>query len=357
MLGVVWCRRVRRAWARDERGQALVEAAIVMPLMVFFILGVIQMAMVQHARIMTEYAAFNAARAGIVWNADRLLMENAALISLMPTYEGIKDEILDPMTMLRHIAQRALLYQVNRRLSQAVGLVRDGADSLISQLPIGSGPLGTLSDVVLNVAERYADSAAGNAIGQALGADDDSMVRVDIINPSVFGVLGGAASNAVNTAVPGAVGAVGGSAVGGLFGGRPFQGSSLEIDFDDFEQRSNTRLTIRVRYMYMMRVPFANWVIHTAWMAGQAGKQLYGAIWNPQQNAPGETGLRNFSNYRNEPPGGFGFISPGAILNNIDQHDVKASAKLADEGVYVIPLNATYTMRMQSNVYKRSLQL
>ena len=59
----------------------MVESAIVMPLMVFIILGVIQLSMIQHARIMTEYAAYNAARAGIVWNGDPWVMENAAIIS------------------------------------------------------------------------------------------------------------------------------------------------------------------------------------------------------------------------------------------------------------------------------------
>lgn len=63
----------------------MIEAAIVLPAMIFLVLTIIQLTMVQHARIMTEYAAFAAARAGIVYNADRRAMERAAGIALLPT--------------------------------------------------------------------------------------------------------------------------------------------------------------------------------------------------------------------------------------------------------------------------------
>jgi hypothetical protein len=68
-----------------ESGQAVVEAAIVMPAMVFLILVLLQLTMVQHARIMTDYAAYCAARAGIVYNADNTAMQQAATIALLPT--------------------------------------------------------------------------------------------------------------------------------------------------------------------------------------------------------------------------------------------------------------------------------
>ena len=63
--------RLRRLW-RDEDGQALVEGALVLPAMTFLVIGIIQLVMIQHARVMTEYAAYQAVRAGIVHNADRL---------------------------------------------------------------------------------------------------------------------------------------------------------------------------------------------------------------------------------------------------------------------------------------------
>jgi hypothetical protein len=292
----------------------MVESAMVIPLMTFLILGIIQLVMIQHAKIMTEYAAFNAARAGIVWNADQIIMENAAIISLLPTYEGLfsESDLGNPSQMLKRILQRALLYQVNRRLPQAIDLLRNGANQIISQIPLPNQAQDYLTDNVddlLNQAEAAADTALRNAITGALGKDASaSMVAITVLNPTqeTFGQRG------------------------------------RELDFDDFEQRDATRLTIRVRYYYMMRIPFANWVIHQAWLAGRSGQQLYGAIWNPQADSPEETGFRDVQE-----------VQPF----NLDDPDLQRAEALAEQGVYMIPLYATYTMRMQSNPYKQSLQV
>jgi hypothetical protein len=53
--------------------------------MTFLTLGIIQLTLVQQARIMTEYAAFCAARAGVVFNGDPDAMKQAALVALAPT--------------------------------------------------------------------------------------------------------------------------------------------------------------------------------------------------------------------------------------------------------------------------------
>ena len=70
---------------REESGQAIVEAAFVLPAMIFLILCAIQLAQIQQARILAEYAAFNAARAGIVHNGDPEVMRSAALLSVLPS--------------------------------------------------------------------------------------------------------------------------------------------------------------------------------------------------------------------------------------------------------------------------------
>jgi hypothetical protein len=70
---------------RPQRGQAMVESAIVFPILIFTVLGIIQLTLVHQARIMLEYAAFSAARAGAVWNADPAVMESAAVFALLPT--------------------------------------------------------------------------------------------------------------------------------------------------------------------------------------------------------------------------------------------------------------------------------
>jgi len=311
-LSLAWA-LARRRLHRDERGQAVVESAIVIPLMTFLILGMIQLVMIQHARIMTEYAAFNAARAGIVWNADKIIMESAAIISLLPTYEGLfkQSDLGNPLQMLKRIAQRALLYQVNRRLPQAIDLLKNGTGQIINKLPIpgkGKDKINEQKDKLLDKAEELADQALREAITKALGAGDDRLVTITVLSPTE-----------------------------GTFGQRGRE----NFDFDDPNTREQTRLSIEVRYLYMMRVPFANWVIHQAWLAGMAGKQLYGAVWNPQET-PGETGLRSVS-----PPTANAYNDP--LLGKLDG--------LAQQGVYMVPLHATYTMRMQSNPYKQSLQV
>jgi len=266
-----------------ESGQALVEAAIVMPLLVFIILAVVQLTMIQHARIMTEYAAYNAARSGVVWNGDPWVMENAALISLLPTYEELGDEtsLGDPGRIMTAIAERALLYQTNRRLSGFA-------------LTMFGGP-------------------ASDAIRRAFAGDGPEVVDVEVLNPTR-----------------------------GDFRGE------RELDFDDIgtdgraeRLREANRLTIRVRYLYVMRVPFANWVMHHAWLSQRAGIELHGAIWNPQADRPGATG---FSSDDTD-------ISYDAIAGRTGDPLLRDLARAGGQGVYIIPLTATHTMRMQSHLY------
>ena len=284
-----------------------------MPLMVFLVLGVIQLVMIQHARIMTEYAAFNAARAGIVWNADKIIMENAAIISLMPTYEGLFDQsnLGNPLQLLKRVVQRAALWQKSRRLPDAIDLLKNGTGKIISKLPVSQGnkdKIGKQKDKLLDLAEDAADKALRKAITSALGPSGDRLVEVTIVNPTLsdFGTRG------------------------------------REIEFDKFENRAQTRLSIKITYMYMMRVPFANWIIHQAWIAGAAGKQLYGAIWNPQETI-GETGFTS--------------VAPATAPTFFMDPKVATAAKLAQAGVYMVPITATYTMRMQSDPYRQSLEV
>jgi hypothetical protein len=271
----------------------MVEAALVMPLMVFLILGVVQLTMIQHARIMTEYAAFNAARSGIVWNGDPWVMENAAIISLMPTYGALAEEtgFTDPARMMTAIVRRAVLYQVNRRLGGFLRMV--------------GGPL------------------LSNAVVQAFGSEGPQIVSVQIDEPN-----------------------------------RVYFGTRMELDFDDvataytdvrgmWSRYIDNHLTIRVRYLYFMRIPFANWVIHHAWLSQRAGIQLYGAIWNPQGERPFATGFD-----RDNQRATYQDIAARLVPRGADPlwRDLALAGRA---GVYMIPLTATYTMRVQSNLYAR----
>jgi Flp pilus assembly protein TadG len=68
-----------------ESGQAAVEAALIIPMMVFMVLGIIQLGMMYQARLMTEYAAYRSARAGIVNHGHCDNMRYAALFAVLPT--------------------------------------------------------------------------------------------------------------------------------------------------------------------------------------------------------------------------------------------------------------------------------
>ena len=83
--------RTMRHFSRRESGQAAVETAIVMPLFVFIILGILQLGLVHQARIMTKYAAYKAVRAGALRGADETVMKNAAIAVLLPILTNGQD--------------------------------------------------------------------------------------------------------------------------------------------------------------------------------------------------------------------------------------------------------------------------
>jgi hypothetical protein len=69
---------------RGESGQAAVEAALTLPLTVFLALGTLQLFLMLQGRIMAEYAAFEAVRAGSRHHGDCKPMVHAALTGLLP---------------------------------------------------------------------------------------------------------------------------------------------------------------------------------------------------------------------------------------------------------------------------------
>ena len=69
-----------------QSGQVAVETALSLPLALFLILGTLQLFMMLQARVMSEYAAFRATRAGSVNHGDCRAMTDAAILALMPTY-------------------------------------------------------------------------------------------------------------------------------------------------------------------------------------------------------------------------------------------------------------------------------
>lgn len=236
-------RVMKKAPSRREAGQAAVESAIILPLFVFLILGILQLGLMHQARLMTKYAAYKAVRAGAIHNAKTEKMEFAALAVLLPL----------------------------------VSQDRSGAEYIQT--------LGNASDFQ----EKW--STAGIITNQM---PDLGMKYVEVMTcgPSTKEVSG------------------------------------QEVDFDDPEVAASdewlrshrTKLRIQVTFNYRMPIPFANMVIHAAAMNRELPWVL--RLGKPTTSTHG---------YENK---------------------YEASA---DEGIYVLPIRAAYTMRMQSNLYVSQL--
>jgi Flp pilus assembly protein TadG len=211
-----------------ESGQAVVEAAIVLPLCIVLILCTIQIAQLQQARVLLEYAAFNAARAGVVHDAANEAggtagpMHDAAALSLLSSFG---------------------------RTDGLAALTRTWAQFRVREAAMRALRLPLVQVAVLN--PRRADFAR---FGEHLDGQ--------------------------------------------------------EIDFDDVRPQAvdANLLSIDVRYLYELRVPFANKLIQSAWLL------------RPSRAAAA---------------------------------DRAALAVAARQGRYFVPVHAFYTMRMQSNPFLR----
>lgn len=266
--------RMRRARSA-ERGQALVESAIVFPVMIFMVLGIVQLTLMQQARLMLEYAAFNAARAGSVWNMDPERMRKAAVLTLLPTMPTTPVDAL-----------------------MSTPLAVDSWDKL---------------------AARYALVLGGNTIGGALGRRP---IEVEILNPT-----------------------------------KTDFGNAQEIVFDDvgggsFEERKKTQLTLRVTYMYELRLPVINWMMFESWLVGRSG--IAPRTLSPL--APGMFGGAGVT----DPSKNVRFASQAAIAaakmkctwSGIDRKMLAQMVSMATVAHrYYVPLVTTYTIRMQSNPF------
>lgn len=71
---------------RAQSGQAMVEFAIIGAVLLILILGTLQFALIYHAKITLNYAAFETARAGAVNNARMWAMELAFSRAMAPLY-------------------------------------------------------------------------------------------------------------------------------------------------------------------------------------------------------------------------------------------------------------------------------
>jgi hypothetical protein len=140
---------------------------------------------------------------------------------------------------------------------------------------------------------------------------------------------------------------------------------NLPLPDDDEEvYRKATVLSVRVRYWYELRVPFANWIIFTSWWAANAGVSLGGALYQPTLDPRASI---------THPRGGLSAVALAPVRGLAHERgyptlypvEMAVLWRLATGGLpllssgagrhYFIPLTATYSMRMQSNFYSKWL--
>ena len=302
----------------QARGQAILEAVVVLPLFIFIVLGILQLTQIEQARLMTEYAAFSAVRAGVVWNGSNERMRDAALVALLPTFGRTDSAGELEQTWLREKV----------------------TDEQISALPWGAAP---------------------RAVS---GTPLDGMVRVDPIAPPSSDELGRIWN------LPG----------GDDWEELDFDGAytypearGLSRHFDTFERpdarddsqelyrRANV-LSIRVRYWYELRIPVANWFLFVCWYASQANAPLRGAVDRPTLDGSATAVNRqgDLQGLERLAPGianqrGLPTASPPEIELLWRLSTGQASLGTGNARRFFIPLSATYSLRMQSNFYRRWL--
>jgi hypothetical protein len=71
---------------RGDSGQAAVETALTMPMLLFIVMSVLQLGLLMQARNLTQYAVFRATRAGSLNHGECKPMMHSAIASLIPSF-------------------------------------------------------------------------------------------------------------------------------------------------------------------------------------------------------------------------------------------------------------------------------
>ena len=71
-----------------KRGTVLMETVLVLPILTLLIFAIVQFALIWYARIMTQYAAYNAARAALVYHPGEYRITDKAVTDKFKQHEG-----------------------------------------------------------------------------------------------------------------------------------------------------------------------------------------------------------------------------------------------------------------------------
>jgi TadE-like protein len=298
------------------RGQALVETLIVIPIVLFVILGALQLMLVQHARVMTSYAAYAAARAGIVNDANWNVMRNAALVASLPLY-GRTDGLGEFL--------------------RTWGKVKAAAE-ITEAVDTGAATL-----------ERLAESLLGVSV-EGL-AQDVSLIELRVKTPADLFERAREWRDELDGEGPPAAGAL----------AHPDDGRELDVDDPRLIERHPElgRLVVELRLLYPLRIPLVNKLMFELWLA----QSLLGAR---EVNSSFTDWLR----FRARLEGG---ASAGSYLDDavrtqtgegpLDDFfttsqwvkELRTLRTVAERhGLYLVPLHASYAMQMQSSWFSGS---
>lgn len=253
---------------------------MIMPMYLFLILGTIQLGMMHQARLMTEYAAYRAARVGAVNHGDCTIMKNSALVALLPTF-GPRVDTIDKLGMM------------------------------YARLKIPYG-------------DKHPMGMTAGQIGMRVGYGLD-IVTIEVHNPkrsqlaSLFNTYG------VRTT-------------------QGLPGSNLEIDWDDI--RDNTvvganLLSVKVKYYYQLRIPFVNWLIQLWTIGYEYLKDVRGYSIGTEKAFYGTVTAD-------------AYLKGRALMKGGDF--VKLVLYARSLRYYLLPIVGTYSMRMQSNLFRNRVQ-
>jgi len=250
---------------RSRRGQVVVETAIVMPVFVFLILGLLQMGLMHHARVLTKYAAYKAVRAGALRRGEPDPMKRAALAVMLP--------------VLGRASATGAPYRTDDigKYNMAWASMKNGTQQC-------SGKCADFIEV--NVCNPLKNQAN---------------VKNDFDDPRK--AMGQSKSSPPPEPEEGETGAP----------------PPADANFD-WKGFNSTKLQVQLTTYYRMYIPFANWMVWRLAVGKEAGspKKMRYLGWKADPNAPAATTLNSLS-------------------------------AAADQKIYIMPIRASYAMRMQSN--------
>ena len=195
------------SYRRHSSGQAMAETALVLPLFLFMILGILQMSLIYQATYLLKYAAYRAARTGALQSACDQTMHDSALAVLAPII-GVGYPL----------GSRASLWTGDGYMDVSDGSAASYAQA-IARAKLVRGPLSVplLKVVICGPTELHLQGAAKN--------DNE----IDFDDP------------------------------------RNLLWKKGRLDEQTLREFERTKLRVQVQYVHQLVVPFANWIIFNSW--------------------------------------------------------------------------------------------